>query len=54
MSKPPKRDERRKARENKRYPFKLIPVLFLSGCSLIIGNYDPLEYGLVNRITGAL
>jgi len=50
MSKPPKRDERRKTRENKRYPFKLIPILFLSGCSLMIGNYDPLEYGLVNRI----
>lgn len=29
---------------------KLLPVLFLTGCSLMIGNYDANEYAYVNQI----
>lgn len=29
---------------------RLLPVLLLSGCSLMIGNFDPVEYSYINRI----
>jgi len=29
---------------------KFLPILMLSGCSLMIGSFDPIEYSYVNRI----